>query len=46
VLLESEIEMHELTVSLTCVMMLVAPAVVALAGRMKPDEDLEYDGNR
>ena len=32
--------MHTLTVSLTCVMMIVAPAIAAIAGRLNPDEDL------
>jgi len=30
--------MHELTVSLTCFMMILAPCMVALAGRMDSDE--------
>ncbi len=33
--------MHFLTVTLTCVMMILAPAIVALAGRLKQDEDME-----
>ena len=30
--------MHELTVSLTCFMMILAPCMVALAGRMESDD--------
>ena len=30
--------MHEITVSLTCFMMILAPCMVALAGRMESDE--------
>jgi len=32
--------MHEITISLTCFMMILAPCLVALAGRMDSD-DLE-----
>jgi hypothetical protein len=30
--------MHEVAVSLTCLMMIAAPCLVALAGRMEHDE--------
>jgi len=30
--------MHEITVSLTCFMMILAPCMVALAGRMESDD--------
>jgi hypothetical protein len=30
--------MHEITISLTCFMMILAPCVVALAGRMESDD--------
>jgi hypothetical protein len=30
--------MHEITVSLTCFMMLLAPCMVALAGHMESDD--------
>jgi hypothetical protein len=30
--------MHEIAVSLTCFMMILAPCMVALAGRMENDE--------
>ena len=33
--------MHTFTVSLTCVMMILSPAVAALAGRIQTDDEME-----
>ena len=38
-----EITMHVLTVSLTCVTMILAPAIAALAGRLQSDEEVEQE---
>ena len=38
---KKEIIMHALTISLTCVTMILAPAIVVLSGRQQPEEEIE-----